>query len=359
MNSPTHTHARWVPGLFYVHHYAPPGFKLDALRPEAESKAVVRYSLYYFLFSLNFMQDRHISIRFRAVPKKPRNRPSDGVKPKRGIASNEQITNIETEEQLEAYVNTCEENLVSDHIDEHVLDVSDMDDQNTIGANSPSSEVPIDPQPSTSSTQTLTDLQPITSSSQACPPISDTERAGYTLAMDFLSLLPIFRVDSDIFLVDGEDGIPGSDGECSKGDKEKELEKRLKKGSKAGMFSKMLKSKNISKVAKLGVYQTVLRPTVTYACETWTLTKKEETKLEVWERKVLRRIFGGIRVGDEYRRRTNKDIEELYKKPNIVQVVKAQRARWLGHIARMSDQRWVKRILTVAAGGKRRRDRPR
>ncbi|KAK9712912.1 hypothetical protein QE152_g24641 [Popillia japonica] len=88
------------------------------------------------------------------------------------ISPNEQITNIETEEQLEAYVNTCEENLVSDHIDDHVLDVSGMDDQNTIGASPPSSatstsssEVPTDPQPSTFSTQTVTDLQPITSSS--------------------------------------------------------------------------------------------------------------------------------------------------------------------------------------------------
>ncbi|KAK9719402.1 hypothetical protein QE152_g22692 [Popillia japonica] len=78
MNSPSHTCTVAVRGLFYAHHYAPPGFKLDALRPEAESKAAVRYSLYYFRFSLNFMQDRHISIRFRTVPEKPRNRPSDG-----------------------------------------------------------------------------------------------------------------------------------------------------------------------------------------------------------------------------------------------------------------------------------------
>lgn len=115
-----------------------------------------------------------------------------GVKPKRGIASsslpNKQITHIETEEQLEAYVNTCEENL----IDDHISDVSDMDDQNTIETNPPSpnvltnpqpttsssevltnpqsstssSEMPTDVQPSTSSTQTLTDLQPITPSSQ-------------------------------------------------------------------------------------------------------------------------------------------------------------------------------------------------
>nr|CAI5827771.1 unnamed protein product [Callosobruchus analis] len=106
-----------------------------------------------------------------------------GVKPKRGIASsslpNVQITNIETEEQLEAYINTCEENLDSDHIDDHVPDESDMDDQSTFEVNSPSSKVLTDPQPSmfpskmltdqqtsTSSIEVLTDQQPNMSSSQ-------------------------------------------------------------------------------------------------------------------------------------------------------------------------------------------------
>jgi hypothetical protein len=81
-----------------------------------------------------------------------------GVKPKRG--------NIETEEQLEAYVNTFEENLGSDHIDDHVLDESDVDNQNTKPSMS-SSQALTDPPPSTSSTQALTDPQLSTSSCQA------------------------------------------------------------------------------------------------------------------------------------------------------------------------------------------------
>jgi hypothetical protein len=97
-----------------------------------------------------------------------------GVKPKRGIASSSlprgQIANIETEEQLEAYVDTFEENLGSDHIDDHVLDESDVDNQNTKTDPQPSmssSQALTDPPPSTSSTQALTDPQLSTSSSQA------------------------------------------------------------------------------------------------------------------------------------------------------------------------------------------------
>jgi hypothetical protein len=89
-----------------------------------------------------------------------------GVKPKRGIASSSlprgQIANIETEEQLEAYVDTFEENLGSDHIDDHVLDESDVDNQNTKPSMS-SSQALTDPPPSTSSTQALTDPQLSTS----------------------------------------------------------------------------------------------------------------------------------------------------------------------------------------------------
>jgi hypothetical protein len=36
-------------------------------------------------------------------------------------------------------------------------------------------------------------------------------------------------------------------------------------------------------------------PVVLYGCETWTLTLKEEHRLRVFEKRVLRRIFGSKR----------------------------------------------------------------
>jgi hypothetical protein len=39
------------------------------------------------------------------------------------------------------------------------------------------------------------------------------------------------------------------------------------------------------------MYHTLVRPTVTYACEMWGLKENIKSKLRVFERKVLRRIY--------------------------------------------------------------------
>lgn len=145
-----------------------------------------------------------------------------------------------------------------------------------------------------------------------------------------------------------------------RGTEEEEIRKRIVKGSRAaGRFKQILLAKDISREAKIQLYLTVIRPTVTYACEAWIMKRGIAYELEVWERKILRRIYGGIKEDGEFRRRTNKEIEDLYNKPRITQIVRAQRLRWLGHIARMEDSRWVKRVLMSGEGGKKRRGRPR
>jgi hypothetical protein len=43
---------------------------------------------------------------------------------------------------------------------------------------------------------------------------------------------------------------------------------------------------------KIKIYRTIILPVVLYGCETWSLTLKEECRLRVFEKKLLRRIFG-------------------------------------------------------------------
>jgi len=52
-------------------------------------------------------------------------------------------------------------------------------------------------------------------------------------------------------------------------------------------------------------------PLLAYAAETWTMTNTDEKKPSVFERKILRIIYGSIREGGQWRKRYNRELEEL------------------------------------------------
>jgi hypothetical protein len=74
---------------------------------------------------------------------------------------------------------------------------------------------------------------------------------------------------------------------------EEEIKERIALGTKAYFENlKLSKSRLVTKQSKLKLYRTVIRPIVTYASETWVLKETRIQKLLVFERKILRRIFG-------------------------------------------------------------------
>jgi hypothetical protein len=104
----------------------------------------------------------------------------------------------------------------------------------------------------------------------------------------------------------------------------------------------MFQSKLISKMAKLNLYCSVIRPVVTYTCETWILTETITNRLMVFERKILRKIIGPTNENGIRRVRTNQELDKIIKHKNIINFIRAQRLRWIGHIERMQETRMVK-----------------
>ena len=111
---------------------------------------------------------------------------------------------------------------------------------------------------------------------------------------------------------------------------------------------------------KFKVHRTMILPVVLYGCKTWSLTFRDERRVRVFEKRVLRRIFGTKMdvVTGEWRKLPNEKFNDLYFSPNIW-VIKSKRMRWAGHVARMGERRGVYRVLVGKPEGKRTLERPR
>ena len=93
------------------------------------------------------------------------------------------------------------------------------------------------------------------------------------------------------------------------------------------------------------IYKTMTRPVVTYSSETGTVTAKDENNLCMFERQILRKIFGPANIDSVWRIRNNMEIDNLTEGADIVRFIKAQRIKWLGHILRMDQARPTRKLL--------------
>ena len=96
-----------------------------------------------------------------------------------------------------------------------------------------------------------------------------------------------------------------------------------------------------------------------YGFESWSLTLREERRLSVFEKRVL--IIVGPKRDEgtrEWRKLHNEELNDLYRSPNIVRVIKSRIMRWANHVARMDVRRDVYRVLVGKPAGKRPLGRP-
>ncbi|XP_062549913.1 uncharacterized protein LOC134214591 [Armigeres subalbatus] len=140
-------------------------------------------------------------------------------------------------------------------------------------------------------------------------------------------------------------------------DTSREIRRRIVAGNRTYFgLRKTLRSNRVRRRTKLTIYKTLIRPLVLYGHETWTMLVEDQRALGVFERKVLRTIYGGLQMADgTWRRRMNHELHQLLGEPSIVHTAKIGRLRWAGHVARMSDSNPVKMVLDNDPTGTRRR----
>jgi hypothetical protein len=108
------------------------------------------------------------------------------------------------------------------------------------------------------------------------------------------------------------------------------------------------------------MYKVLVRPIAFYACEVWPSTETDEKNLAIFERKVLRQIYGSKKNEEtnEFERRTNDDPYEIYDQPDILTVMKSKRIGWAGHVWR-AEGKILNKITLWKPNKKRPLSRPR
>jgi hypothetical protein len=114
---------------------------------------------------------------------------------------------------------------------------------------------------------------------------------------------------------------------------------------------KHLRSHLTSKKTKILMYKVLIRLVLTYASETWTLSKINERQLSLFERKVLRCIFGVKQENGTWRKRYNYELYETFNEPNIVTYLEVKRLAWAGHLVCMNNNRTIKKIFSTKLDG--------
>ncbi|KAK3521504.1 hypothetical protein QTP70_007969 [Hemibagrus guttatus] len=143
----------------------------------------------------------------------------------------------------------------------------------------------------------------------------------------------------------------------SEGRMDREIDRRI--GAAAAVMRSMYRSvvvkKELSRKAKLSIYQSIYVPTLTYGHELWVMTERVRSRIQAAEMSFLHRV-----VGPSLRDSVSSSVtrEELGVEPLLLHIERGQ-LRWLGHLFRMPPGRLPGEVFQACPTGKRPRGRPR
>ena len=123
----------------------------------------------------------------------------------------------------------------------------------------------------------------------------------------------------------------------------------------------LLKSRLLSRRTKLRIYLTMIVPVLMYGSETWSLTQTLAQKISSFENNILKTICGPVFDPelDRWRRRYAREVRDLTRLPQITDLIRSARLRWLGHVLRAEPVRLIGLVYRAEMRGRRPRGRPR
>ena len=135
----------------------------------------------------------------------------------------------------------------------------------------------------------------------------------------------------------------------SGGKMEREIDRRIGAASAVmrSLYRSVVVKKELSRKARLSIYQSIYVPTLTYGHELWVMTERTRSRIQAAEMSFLLRVAGRS-LRDRVRSSVTR--EELGVEPLLLHVQRSQ-LRWLGHLFWMPPGRLPGEVVQAPGGG--------
>ena len=111
----------------------------------------------------------------------------------------------------------------------------------------------------------------------------------------------------------------------------------------------MICDKKIPTKLKLLIYQTVIRPTLLYGCETWPMSVKDEKRMATAEMRMVQWAMGMSLL----KHRRNEEILEEARMEAIATVMRRRRLELFGHVKSRGETENIRAVAEMKMEGKR------
>jgi len=120
-------------------------------------------------------------------------------------------------------------------------------------------------------------------------------------------------------------------------------------------LTNLWKYRSISMHQKIKILKCLVWPVMLYGCETWTMNKTEDKKIEAAELCFYRRL---LRVCWTEHRRNKSILQELGTTRSILGIINTRKLKYIGHVSRNTKTQLMKTVLQGKIQSERKKGRP-